>query len=318
MVAVNAAMLAFIGLQLGPQQQTARLTGLLVAIAVLGVWAGRWLWQRPWRGPLLQVMLVAGVLSALAALGLRGRLPDRDERMAVSLVLSLGVLLVLLALWFLVVWRAQQIEARLREQAERAHAVEMAQRLAVAQLEPHFLFNTLASLQHWVHTGDARAGPMLDALVGYLRATLPMFHRALQPLADELEAVRRYLEVMAARFGPRLQWALDVPAALQQQPLPPGLLLTLVENAVEHGVQPSLSGAEVHVQATAAGGRVRLTVRDTGPGLDPAATDGVGLANSRSRLAQAFGDRATLRLDNAPDGGCMATLDMPLEESSPS
>ena len=98
--------------------------------------------------------------------------------------------------------------------------------------------------------------------------------------------------------------------------MPPGLLLTLVENAVEHGVQPALSGAEVRVQATATDGRVRLTVRDTGPGLDPAATDGVGLANSRARLAQAFGARATLRLDNAPDGGCLATLDMPLEESS--
>ena len=310
-VAVNAAMLAFIGLQLGPQQQTARLAGLLVAIAALGLWAGRWLWQRPWRRPLLQVMLVAGLLAALAALGLRWRLPERDERMAVALVLSLGVMLVLLSLWFLVVWRAQQIEARLREQAERARAVEMAQRLAAAQLEPHFLFNTLASLQHWVHTGDARAAPMLDALVGYLRATLPMFHRALQPLADELEAVRRYLEVMAARFGPRLQWALDVPAALQAQPLPPGLLLTLVENAVVHGIEPRIAGGLVRLQARRDGDLLVVDVQDDGPGPAPGAHDGVGLANCRERLALACGPRATLALTAAPGGGALARVQLP-------
>jgi LytS/YehU family sensor histidine kinase len=101
----------------------------------------------------------------------------------------------------------------------------------------------------------------------------------------------------------------------RHQRLPPGLLLTLVENAVEHGVMPVLGGAEVEVRATVADGRTTLTVRDTGPGLAPGTADGVGLANSRARLAQAFADRARLSLDNAPGGGCIATLDLPFERT---
>jgi len=307
----NVALLAFLALQLAPASQTARLTGVLAAMAVLGAAAARWLWRRPWRRPLMWVSLATMLLSALFALALRGRVPDREERYAVALVVSIGGALLVLGLWFLVVWRAQQIEHRLREQAERERAVEMARRLAAAQLEPHFLFNTLASLQHWVHTGDARAAPMLDALVGYLRATLPMFNRPLQPLADELEAVRRYLEVMAARFGARLQWAVDVPAALHAVPLPPGLLLTLVENAVVHGIEPRIGGGRLQLQARRVGGHVMIEVLDDGPGPVPGAQDGVGLANCRERLALACGKHATLTLTTAAAGGALASVQLP-------
>lgn len=163
---INFALLAFMALQLVPSSQAARVTGLLVAMGALGATAARWLWQRPWRRPLMQVSMAGALLLALMGMGALERIPDREERRAVAMVLSGGTTTVLMALWFMVIWRSHQIEARLREQAERDRAIEMARRLAAAQLEPHFLFNTLASLQHWVHTHDARAAPITAAGVG--------------------------------------------------------------------------------------------------------------------------------------------------------
>lgn len=308
---VNFALLGFMALQLVPAAQVARVTGLLVALGVVGAGAARWLWQRPWRRSLLQMSMAAALLLALTSGALLGRIADREERRAVALVLSGGTTTVLMSLWFMVMWRWHQIDARLREQAERDRAIEMARRLAAAQLEPHFLFNTLASLQHWVHTRDARAAPMLDALVGYLRATLPMFKQPLHPLAGELEAVRHYLEVMAARLGERLHWAIDVPAALHAVPLPPGLLLTLVENAVVHGIEPRVEGGHVQLRGRFDdAGHAVIEVQDDGPGPAPDAQDGTGLANCRARLALACGPGASLSLTHAPAGGAIARLQL--------
>jgi LytS/YehU family sensor histidine kinase len=208
----------------------------------------------------------------------------------------------------LTVFRVQQIEARLRELADQDAALRLQTRLAAAQIQPHFLFNTLASLQHWVDTGDARAAPLLRDFTAYLRATLPMFERELQPLADEVEMVRRYLAIMQARLGARLGFTLDVPAGLQAQ-VPPGIVLTLVENAIAHGVEPQLRGGQVAVAARHDGAQLVLTVHDDGPGLAPGWAEGVGLANTRRRLANAF-PAATLTLADAHPG-CTATLTIP-------
>ena len=233
---------------------------------------------------------------------------DRLTLAAMGQIVALGVL----GLWFTIVHRHQYIEMRLNELAERERSVEMAQRLASAQLAPHFLFNTLASVQHWVATRDERAAPLLQSLTGYLRSTLPMFARALHPAADEIEAVRRYLEVMQARLGARLAWSVDVPAALMTVPLPPGLLLTLVENAVEHGIEPLLTGGLLSLRARAEGALAVFEVQDNGPGLDTARGDGIGLANSRERLTLTHGERARLELRPAPGGGCLATVHLPM------
>jgi LytS/YehU family sensor histidine kinase len=109
--------------------------------------------------------------------------------------------LVSLGWWFLTLYRAHQIEGRLRELAERERAVALAGQLMAAQIQPHFLFNSLASLQHWVQTQDPRAAPMLEALTGFLRATLPLFNRPSLTLGEELQAVRSYLQVMQARWA---------------------------------------------------------------------------------------------------------------------
>jgi hypothetical protein len=290
--------------------------------------------RNPWPYTLVLVLFAAGLLATGAAawrnptgagarIGYWG-LPV-STGLAVGLMTSsgtyqrnalggLGTLVAVgsLCLWFAIVHRCQFIEMRLQEAAEREKSIEMAQRLASAQLEPHFLFNTLASLQHWVQTQDARAAPLLVALTGYLRATLPLFNRPLLPAAEELLAVERYLQVMQMRLSAaRLTWRIEVDDALRAIALPPGLLLTLVENAVVHGVEPQLTGGEIVLRSRRDGDAVAFEVQDNGPGPGIATADGVGLANIRERLRLACGDAARLTLDPAPGGGCLARIEWP-------
>jgi Histidine kinase len=231
-------------------------------------------------------------------------------------MLVLVAVLCSLTLVLAILHRHHYIEQRLREADERDKAVEMAQRLAGAQLEPHFLFNTLASAQHWVNTKDDRAAPLLQALTGYLRATLPMFKQPLMPVSAELLAVQRYLQVMQARLGEaRLRWIINVNDDLQTTQLPPGVLLTLVENAVAHGVEPQIAGGQISVEGQRRGDEVVFAVVDNGPGpalgKDADQTGGVGLANARQRLLLTCGPQAQLHLSHAPAGGCRAEVRLP-------
>jgi signal transduction histidine kinase len=314
LLAVSAAQLAsvaFVVLQVAPAQHTARLTATLVYVAVVATLTLRWLWKRPWRRPLLQAQVVTVALLVALAAGIRWRLPDRNEREVYALVLATATTLLVVLQWFLVVWRAGQIEGRLREQAEREKAIEMARRLAAAQLEPHFLFNTLASVQHWVQTKDDRAAPLLAALTGYLRSTLPLFNRPLLAAGEELAVVQQHLQVMQLRMGERLSWQLDVPADLHTALLPPGVLLTLVENALEHGLEPQLRGGRLRMTGRREGGQAVFEVLDNGPGPAPEMSDGVGLTNIRERLLLACGGAARLDIAAAEAGGCLARLQLP-------
>jgi LytS/YehU family sensor histidine kinase len=246
---------------------------------------------------------------------IHARMEDPEGRASAGMLLAVSGIVAPVMLWFLAMWRAHQIEGRLRELAEREKAIEMARRLAAAQVEPHFLFNTLASVQHWVETKDDRAAPLLAALTGYLRATLPLFNKPLLAAGDELLAVRRYLEVMQARMGARLAWRVEVPAELERAELPPGLLLTLVENAVEHGVEPQLHGGEVVVSGQREGVVAVFSVRDSGPGMAPGCVEGVGLGTVRERLALLAGAGSELRLGAATGGGCLAEIRLPYKEA---
>lgn len=313
---MNYALACFVVMQIAPPAAAAALSLLMTITGVIG-WLGlRRLWDRPDRRSLAVVSSIGAIALLLALIGtielkgLERGLPTRDWVIGAGMVLSM---LIAVVYWFAAVFRAHQIESRLREQAEQQRALDMARQLAAAQIQPHFLFNSLAALQHWVQSKDDRAAPLLAALTAFLRATLPLFNRQRLALGDEAEAVRQYLEVVRLRLGERLRFTIAIEPAAAPAQVPPGLLLTLAENAVEHGVMPALAGAEVHVSAYAAGGRLTLSVHDTGSGLAPDAADGVGLANSRERLQQAFGNGAALTLENAPDGGCIARIVCPLE-----
>ena len=274
------------------------------ALAAGAIVVARSLWRHPTRRRLniycYGVALALGIVVGFLAK--RGNIAVVRED---SIALVAAMTGVLSAWWMVTLFRAHQIEARLRELDDQAAALRLSTRLAAAQIQPHFLFNTLASLQHWVDTGDARAAPLLRDFTAYLRATLPMFERELQPLADEIEMVRRYLAIMQARLGPRLASRIDVPEGLTAE-LPPGIVLTLVENAIAHGIEPQLRGGQVEVAARRDGDRVVVIVRDDGPGLTPGWAEGVGLSNTRRRLTAALPNATLTLTDAAP--GCEATL----------
>jgi signal transduction histidine kinase len=316
MVLLNFLFLGFVLMQVAPQAVTAPLTAAIAVSGVLGSRGAMALWRRPSRRRLtLWSFLGTMALGVFGGVLVEWQDLARGSAERVWMLTTVFGLAALLSLgwWFLAVWRAHQIEARLREQAEQARALAMAGQLAAAQIQPHFLYNALAALQHWVQVKDDRAAPLLDALTGFLRATLPLFNRSRLALGDEAAAAREYLEVMRLRLGERLRYGIDIEPAAATAAVPPGLLLTLVENAVEHGEVPSLHGAEVQVSARAEAGHVVLEVADTGPGLAPGATDGIGLGNTRTRLQQSFDGRARLSLAGAPEGGCIARIEFPLE-----
>jgi signal transduction histidine kinase len=194
----------------------------------------------------------------------------------------------------------------LQQELERAalarEAAEARLKLLQGQIQPHFIFNTLSALQHWVDTGDARAGALLRSLTAFLRGSTELLARDDTTLADEAAMVGHYLAIQQARVGERLRSAIDIAPDVAGHTLPPGLLLTLVENAVEHGLAPALSGGTVRVRAWSEPGRWQLSVKDDGVGLAREWRDGTGLANSRERLRHRFGDRARLELQPAAKG----------------
>ena len=302
-----------------PEPLTAVLTGLVVGHLAAANFLLRRLWAEPSGRLLSRLSWRFTVANLLMVAGLRWRLDQAQHAIwAIATTAVLGGVTAL-GMWFVAVYRAEQLAGRLREMAERERVFEMARQLAAAQIQPHFLFNSLAALQHWVQQKDDRAAPLLDALCGYLRATLPMFERNRLSLAEEAESARQYLAVMQMRLGERLRYRLDIDAPAAAVRVPPGLLLTLVENAVEHGVQASLSGAEVVVHARRSGNGVTIEVRDSGPGLPAEPGEGVGLANTRRRLVQAFGDQARLQLLPGDGGiGCTARIQIPSIETSES
>lgn len=309
---INLAYFALALLIVAPAGITAQLTSLLIAVAVAGTAQSRALWRRPTRQALMWHSLGAGAVVWLMVTGWIWRVNDRGLRSWLVSVGCLAALSLVVALWLVTMFRAQQIAAKLRELDERERAAEMARQLLAAQIQPHFLFNTLAALQHWVLTRDERASELLTALTAYLRATLPLFQRQHLPLGDELQVVRHYLHVMQLRLGQRLRFEIDVPEPLWPLPLPPGLVLTLVENAIGHGIEPQLHGGCVRLRAQQTGALLCIEVIDDGPGPGAGASEGLGLGNVRARLRQAYGDAATLALQAAPGGGACATLTIPV------
>lgn len=212
--------------------------------------------------------------------------------------------------------RRQELDA-LRTQKQQA---DLRLGLLQAQVEPHFLFNTLASVRALVRQDPAQAEATLDALVDHLRATIPklrdgeaMLHST---LGQQLDICASYLALMKLRMGGRLSYAVEAEASLRQQAFPPLLLITLVENAIKHGIEPQPGPGRVEVRASVKGERLVVSVVDDGAGLQPGLGSGVGLANVRDQLATRFGDRATLSLRGLPGRGAVAEIQLPLEPAA--
>jgi len=232
---------------------------------------------------------------------------------------------VLVAPWLALGAMVRQREAFAREQAlafqlERSELERQASdarlHLLQAQVAPHFLFNTLANVRALVKTGSPRAPELLDSLIDYLRAAVPRLDDSASTVAQELELVRAYLALMQMRMPDRLHYTLHADDAALALRCPPLSVLTLVENAVRHGIDPSEDGGAIAVTVQHLGTRCLLRVVDGGIGLQAAAPEaglGTGLATLRERLRLAFGDGARLRITAQVPRGTCAEIEWPLD-----
>ena len=210
--------------------------------------------------------------------------------------------------------RAQMLKADADRSRLSKQAVEAELKLMQAQVEPHFLFNTLASVQFLTETDPPKAGRMLGHLLAYLRAALPQLRSASTTLGQEIDLAQAYLAIMQMRMGPRLSMAIEVSDELRSLAFPPVLLITLVENAVTHGIEPQAEGGAIRIDARRVGEQLVVSVTDTGRGLasGPAiAGNGIGLTNVRERLAALFGSRGRFTLEDIAPRGARATIEVP-------
>jgi len=280
-------------------------------------WLARWV---------LQVAGVAfvipfTVLAVYAAITQGDATPWWQNPPRVSGYFTITMTALLVAPWIAVAALFRQRDTAARRQAlafqlERSElerqALDARLRLLQAQVEPHFLFNTLANVRELVDSGSPQASRVLDSLIAYLRAAVPRLHEARTTIDQELQLVRAYLELMHMRMPDRLQYGFEVEAAALPLACPPTTLLTLVENAVRHGIDPSEEGGRIDVRVELREGRCRAQVRDTGVGLRAQGKGlGTGLAALLERLKLAFGEDARLDLRPLAPRGMCAELDFP-------
>jgi hypothetical protein len=225
--------------------------------------------------------------------------------------------------WFLTVvaginllwWRV-----RLRQQKLRHQASEAQLRLLQAQIEPHFLFNTLANVQSLMDYDVVGARQLLEGFTDYLRSSLGQLRHAESTLATELEMARNYLQLMQLRMKERLEFAIDASEEACKAALPTLLLQPLIENAIQHGLEPKVEGGAVRIEAKMQADRLQIRITDDGMGLDAPSRslrrgNGMALTNLRERLHTRYGALASLTLtaSTAGDAGTCALLDLPYE-----
>ena len=209
--------------------------------------------------------------------------------------------------------RARGLALELVNSELARHEVDARWRLLQAQTTPHFLFNTLATVQALVNSGSPKASALLASLIAYLRAAVPHAGETLSTIAKEVEMARAYLEIMRMRLPDRLSYAVDVMPAAHAVRCPPMMLLTLIENAVRHGIDPSEEGGSIRAQITLTGGRCMISVRNTCP-VDRVQGDGLGtgLQSLRDRLRLSYGGSAELEVNAEDDSHFLARVALPV------
>jgi LytS/YehU family sensor histidine kinase len=214
--------------------------------------------------------------------------------------------------------RAERIatEATKRAETEQLERTVLEARMEAlqAQIEPHFLFNTLASIDQLIQTDPPRASKMQQSLIRYLRSAMPQMREGRRPtLGQQVNLCSAFLEIMAVRMEGRLQPVVSVPEGLKSAVFPSMMLQTLVENAIKHGLEPKAEGGRLEIGAEIVDGQLAVHVLDTGMGFLPQAEGGVGLANIRERLKSLYDGRAELIISVPPAGGTCATIKLPYE-----
>jgi hypothetical protein len=210
--------------------------------------------------------------------------------------------------------RAQKLTFALERSELERQALDARLHLLQAQVAPHFLFNTLANVQALIDVGSPHASAVLRSLTAYLRAAVPLLDETAATIDRELQLVRPYLELMQMRIPDRLQYTMNVDPSTLNVRCPPTTLLTLVENAVRHGIDPSEEGGRIDVDIRRSGERCVVRVTDTGVGLRQSASGlGTGLTTLRERLQLILGDSARLRLTPNVPRGAVVEIEMPAQ-----
>jgi signal transduction histidine kinase len=301
--------------------------GLMLVFGLFEQWPRRLpRWMARWA---LQVFMVGLAVPFIVALAYwlstdAGAPPFYKVGKRLSGFFAMTMMGVLLAPWVALSSLVRQREAWVSEQAlafelERSElarqALDARMRLLSAQVQPHFLFNTLANIQALVETGSARAPAVLQSLIDYLRAAVPRLDEAGHRLGQELEMVRAYLDLMQLRMPDRLQVRIEAEPGVERLHCPPLTLLTLVENAVRHGIDPSEDGGRIELLLKREDGRCRVTVLDTGVGLRASSQGlGTGLKTLRERLQLVFDGEVQLQLHAVQPHGVRVELSFPALE----
>ncbi len=273
--------------------------------------------------PVLGVFLGYAIGLAVLDMDAARRYIFSAQGVRTILVFSLGMSAILCALF---VARDRQVKAEmaLAEQTQKAldaerRALEAQLRMLQAQIEPHFLYNTLANAVGLIAPAPDKARLLLERLIDYLRTSLSASREAETRLDHELETVRAYLDLMQVRMGQRLSYQLQCPPELGAIAIPPMLLQPLVENAIQHGLEPRIAGGTITLTVAQEDGTLLIEVADDGEGFNPAAKPrpggGVGLANLRERLATLYGTAGGITLADQQPSGVRATLRLPLDGS---
>jgi signal transduction histidine kinase len=264
--------------------------------------------------PLMGVLIGFWTASFIVDVGLRNWVDDPSGIISIATT-SLVISTIIAVIFF---WREREAvaEANLALERERAQRIEREATLAnlralQAQIEPHFLFNTLANVTSLIDRDPAMAKHMLESFIRFLRASLAATRSESTTLADEAELIASYLDVLQIRMGTRLRYEVDVPADLHAFAVAPMLLQPVVENAIRHGLEPKIDGGNVRFTARREGGDVVIEIADSGVGFAATTRGGVGLTNLRDRLRLIYGDRASLTVGENGGGGAAVAIRVP-------
>ncbi|MBV8034435.1 sensor histidine kinase [Roseateles sp.] len=319
----------------GPPQRAMGLAAQFWIAYALVWWAlsGLAVSRRVWPGGWVPAgLLLAATLGALLGLPLTADFSWHrlvaGPALAMQLLPAISLALALHLLPLAARWRERRKHAaeasRLRQAAavaDLSRQVTLAElKTLQAQVEPHFLYNTLAGIQYLVRHNAVLADRMLGRLHDYLRLALPAMRQPMSTLGSEFALADAYLALMQMRLGERLRVTIDLPQALAGRPFPPLMLGNLIENAVQHGIEPKPGGGALHVQARAREGGLELEVSDSGVGLQAAALgqsagSGLGLSSLRERLLLLYGQAARLDVGANAQGGVSAVIWVPHQDS---
>jgi signal transduction histidine kinase len=315
---------------------------LFNGVTLLLLWAGlsAWFGYRKFQGKIFRFIVIGPLLALLGAFvgaGIAGLLKGGDPfawlydsdklRHVATAGLVFGFLYALVVALIAHLrnreYRAltANLEAEARQSDLSRQLAESRLKLLQLQIEPHFLFNTLGSAQHLAEKGAPDAARLIADLIRFLRAATPTLREEGATLRQEAAMIRAYLRILQTRLPSRLQWSVDVPEELADVGVPPGMLITLVENAVKHGIEPCPGGGRIDVRAARAlrdgHAAIVLTVADTGAGMGAGpGAGGIGLANIRERLALLFGVDAALDLLANEPRGFIARVTLPAERAA--